>query len=99
VYETDAPVLELFASGKAQEAGPVQGVGSILSESDNVMRRYLGAKIRQNPEMAKAFRDFFIEREGRAILRALVLSDSKGARSERQKERSFRPPRPSGHPS
>lgn len=83
VYETDAPVLELFASGKAQEAGPVQGVGSILSESDNVMRRYLGAKIRQNPEMAKAFRDFFIGREGRETERALVLSDSKGARAER----------------
>lgn len=83
MYETDAPVLELFASGKAQEAGPVQGVGCILSESDNVMRRYLGAKIRQNPEMAKAFRDFFIGREGRATERALVQSDSKGARAER----------------
>lgn len=83
VYETDAPVLELFASGKAQEAGPVQGVGSILSESDNVLIRYLGAKIRQNPEMAKAFRDFFIGREGRAIQGALVLSDSEGARAER----------------
>jgi hypothetical protein len=83
VYETDAPVLELFASGKAQEAGPVQGVGSILSESDNVMRRYLGAKIRQNPEMAKAFRDFFIGREGRAILRALVQRDRRSTRAER----------------
>ena len=83
VYETDAPVLELFASGKAQEAGPVLGVGSILSESDNVMRRYLGAKIRQNPEMAKAFRDFFIGRSCREIQRALVQSDRKSACAER----------------
>lgn len=83
MYETEAPVLELFASGKAQEAGPVQGVGSILSESDNVMRRYLGAKIRQNPEMAKAFRDFFIGRSCRETEGAIVQSDSKGARAER----------------